>query len=99
MHAAFSASGHPHAPFLLRVGRVGLLVLPVTLLAVCSLRATGTVRNLLWLGTLFQGLACLLALIGRRGWSEAVGPVAIMLYVIALSWVLLGGTGLDDWFL
>jgi hypothetical protein len=100
MHAAaFSASGHPHTPFLLRLARVVLLVLPVTLLAVCSLRATGTVRNLLWLGTLFQGLACLLALIGRRGWGEAVSPVAIMLYVIALSWVVLGGVGLDDWFL
>jgi hypothetical protein len=51
------------------------------------------------LGTLFQLLACGLALFSRPGWREPTGSAVIMLYVIALSWMLLGAVGTNDWFL
>jgi HEAT repeat protein len=81
------------------LGRVGLLILPVTLLLICSIRGTSPEPRLLWLGTLFQLLACGLSLFGRQGWREPTGAAIIMLYVIALSWMLLGTLGTDDWFL
>jgi HEAT repeat protein len=34
-----------------------------------------------------------------QGWREPIGSSVIMLYVIALSWMLLGTVGSDDWFL
>jgi hypothetical protein len=37
------------------------------LLLVCSIRGTSTSPRLLWLGTLFQLLACGLSLFGRQG--------------------------------
>jgi hypothetical protein len=85
--------------FLLLVGRVLLLLLPLTLLLICSVRGTSHSPRLLWLGTLFQLLACGLSLFGRQGWREPTGAAVIMLYVIALSWMLLGTMGADDWFL
>lgn len=81
------------------LGRACLLLLPVTLLLVCSIRGTSHSPRLLWLGTLFQLLACGLSLFGRQGWREITGAAVIMLYVIALSWMLLGAMGTDDWFL
>jgi hypothetical protein len=78
--------------------RVSLL-LPMTLLMVSSLRNTGSAPGILWLGTMFQALVRGMAIITRQVWREAVGPAIIMLYVIALSWLLLGAPGSDDWFL
>jgi hypothetical protein len=83
----------------LLLGRVCLLLLPVTLLLICSVRGGSASPRLLWLGTLFQLLACGLSLFGRQGWREPTGAAIIMLYVIALSWMLLGTMGTDDWFL
>ena len=80
-------------------GRLVLLLLPVTLLLICSLRGTSVSPRLLWLGTLFQFLACALAFLSGAGWRESMGSTVIMLYVIALSWMLLGAAGSDDWFL
>jgi hypothetical protein len=93
------ATGAPEslAPFWLRLARALLLVLPVGLLVAITLRSSGSEMHLLWLGTLFQALACTLALVTRRGLWEPLGPVLIMLYVIALSWVLLGTYGVHDW--
>ena len=55
--------------------------------------------RLLWLGALFQLLACGLSLFGRQGWREPTGAAIIMLYVIALSWMILGSIDAEDWFL
>jgi hypothetical protein len=81
------------------LGRLILVVLPATLLLIASVRGTSPSAKLLWLGTLFQALAGGLSLFTRQGWREPVGPSVIMLYVIALSWLLLGSAGTDDWFL
>ena len=93
------ASRDESASSLLLMGRLCLLLLPVTLLLICSLRGTSVSPGLLWLGTLFQVLACGLALFSRPGWREPTGSAVIMLYVIALSWMLLGTVGTNDWFL
>lgn len=92
-------SSEKRARLLWLLGRIGLLLLPLTLLLICSLRGGAAAPRLLWLGTLFQLLACGLSLFGRQGWREPTGAALIMLYVIALSWMLLGTMGTEDWFL
>ncbi len=95
-----SAPGSSSVGYLLQGGRLGLLFVPVSLLFAASLRAPEHAAGLLWLGTLFQALACLLAVLTRQGWREPAGPALIMLYVIALAWLLLGTAGGGaDWFL
>ena len=64
-----------------------------------SVRSTASHTGILWLGALFQVLACALALYSRMRDEEPIGSVAIMLYVIALGWLTLGAPGLDCWFL
>jgi hypothetical protein len=100
MHARFaSVSGQPAAGLLGRLARLGLLSLPALLLLIASLRSPDQHATLLWLGAMFQALACLLALATRQGWREPAGPALIMLYVIALAWLLVGTRGGSDWFL
>jgi hypothetical protein len=99
MHVRFAPShGQPSFSWLQCLGRLTMLLLPVSLMAVASLRAVGDRASILWLGTLFQILACFLALFASGGCRRPAGPSVIMLYVIALSWMLLGGVGADDWF-
>jgi hypothetical protein len=81
----------------LRTGRLVLLVLPGFLLAVITLRAPEGARFVLSMGTAFQVFACTLALLNGRRLYEPLGPALIMLYVLALGWVMIGGAGLDDW--
>ncbi len=99
MHARLTpeTSKRPSS-LLLRLGRLVLLLLPITLLVTVSVRSNGSATYLLWLGALFQALACVLALFSRQGWREPTGPAVIMLYVIALCWMLLAASGMDDWF-
>jgi hypothetical protein len=87
------------ASFLLRAARGAVLLLPAVLLTVGALRSSGPPVVLLGLGALFQFLACGLAFLSRQGWREPVGPAVIMIYVIALSWMLMASVGQDDWFL
>src|SRR5262249_44505099 len=56
-------------------------------------------RLVLWLGAAFQMLACVLALVSRQAGRELAAPAVIMLYVIALSWLVLGTAGFHDPFL
>ncbi len=99
MHAPLpNTSGERREGLLLQLGRLCLLLLPLTLLLICSVRGQSTAPRLLWLGTLFQLLACLLSLFGRQGWREPTSAALIMLYVIALSWIVLGTAGMHDWF-
>jgi HEAT repeat protein len=98
MHARFaSGSERPSAGLVVRLGRLLVLFLPVTLLLAVSVRAAGEASTILWMGTLFQALACGLALWTSAAGREPAGPAVIMLYVIALSWLLLGGPGREDW--
>ncbi len=100
MHAPKpNTSSEKREGLLLLLGRAGLLLLPLTLLLICSLRGYSGSPRLLWLGTLFQLLACGLSLFGRQGWREPTSAAIIMLYVIALSWMVLGTAGSNDWFL
>ena len=81
------------------VFRLGLLLLPCVLLAVGSvLQAVSGKPGLLWVGALFVLLGCPLALANGQGWRQPVGPAVLLLYVIALSWLLLTGDGTDVWF-
>jgi hypothetical protein len=85
---------------------MSILLLPVTLLGIASLRAVGEQRLLLGLGALFQLLAFVMALLARNGLRQPITPAVVMLYVIALSWILLGGLAIEqeggmsrhDWF-
>src|SRR5579883_3079163 len=100
MHAPLlRASSEKRAGLFSLFGRACLLLLPLTLLLICSIRGNSASPRLLWLGTLFQLLACGLSLFGRLGWREPTSAAIIMLYVIALSWMVLGTNGSDDWFL
>jgi HEAT repeat protein len=94
-----NGSDEKRVGWLMFVGRLSLLLLPLTLLLICSVRGTSAAPHLLWLGTLFQALACGLALLSQQGGRESPGSAVIMLYVIALSWVLLAAAGTDDWLL
>jgi HEAT repeat protein len=66
---------------------------------IACLRMPVESRLVLWLGTAFQLLTCLLALISRQTGRELAAPAVIMLYVIALSWLVLGTAGAHDPFL
>ncbi len=100
MHAPLLANpGLSSAARLARLSRAIVLVLPVILLLAASFRSMASHTGILWLGALFQVLACALALYSRMRDEEPIGSVAIMLYVIALGWLTLGSPGLDDWFM
>jgi len=92
-------AGAKRVHLLLLVGRVCLLLLPLTLLLIGSVRGNRSVSQLLWLGALFQALACVLSLCSRQGLREPTSAAIIMLYAIALSWMVMGASGADDWFM
>ena len=92
-------TGSKPASLLLRAARGLVLLLPASLLAIGAFRSTGASSILLGLGAVFQLVACGLAFLSRQGWRDSVGPAVIMLYVIALSWLLVAAVGLDDWYL
>jgi hypothetical protein len=74
------------------------MFLPVTLLFIISTRLAGGTSWLLWLGTAVQGAGCLLIL-GSGTFSRQSPLPVIILYVIALAWLLLGVGNMVDWFL
>jgi hypothetical protein len=80
----------------LRLARLGLLVLPVTLLIIVTLRVPGASKWALWMGILFQALAILL-LMTRAGGREPTTAALILLHLTALVWLLLSTSGLQDW--
>src|SRR5262245_34646564 len=91
-------SQEPAPPLALRLFRAAVLLLPAALLTAVSLRATREAAVMLWLGTGFQVLCCVLSFLSRQGWRQPLGPSVITLYVIALGWLWLGTGNLDDWF-
>ncbi len=99
MHARFAlGNGQPSGGLLIRLANLLLLLLPATLLLMTSLRAPANGARILWLGTLVQCLGCLLALVTRQNARGPANPAMILLYVIALSWLVLGLSGEGDWF-
>src|SRR5262245_27262465 len=82
----------------LRVFRLAALLLPAVLLFLAALRAPREHSLMLWLGTAFQVLVCLLNFTSTQGWRSPLGPSVITLYVIALGWLWLGSLNFRDWF-
>jgi hypothetical protein len=77
--------------------RLFVLLLPTLLMLGASLRAPGAANTMLWLGTAFQALVCMLSFLSRRSWQAPVGPSVITLYLIALCWLWWGHAG-NDWY-
>ena len=77
---------------------LGVLLLPCSLLVIGLFRVSGQAHNLLWLGVVSQVLGCVLVLLARPNVQHLIGAPVIMLYVIALSWMLLAAQGLQDWY-
>jgi hypothetical protein len=75
-----------------------LLLLPAALLLIGSLRLDEQNNLMLWLGTAFQFLVCVLSFLSRQGRREPIGPSLITLYIIALGWLWLGTRTSDDWY-
>lgn len=88
----------PHAAILLRLFRLAALMLPAVLLLIAALRTPPEMSLMLWLGTGFQVLVCLLNFSSLQGWRSPLGPSVITLYVIALGWLWLGSLNHRDWF-
>jgi hypothetical protein len=80
------------------VCRIILLLLPAGLLLGASIRTTGAGSIMLWLGTAFAGLICLLSFLNRRAWQQSAAPWIITLYLIAFCWLWWGPTT-PDWYL
>lgn len=93
-----SALSLPSSARWVRLSSLAILALPVTLLGMAALRSTGEQRFLLGLGALFQALGFVLAVWGPGKGAQTITPPVIMLYVIGLSWIVLGGIQVNDWF-
>src|SRR5262249_12522568 len=78
--------------------RLAVLLVPAALLTLGAWFASGEVRTLLALGAIFQLLVCLLNILSRTLMTQPLGPTVIMLYIIALAWVLLAGTVPLSWY-
>src|SRR5439155_19622927 len=57
--------------------RVGVLLLPFTLLAIAALRFPGSNNPMLWLATAFQIIVCLLTFLSGNYGRQAIGPSVI----------------------
>src|SRR4051794_17319692 len=98
MHLLAHGDARPATSPWLRPGRLAILLLPITLLAIAAARSAGEKKLLMGFGALFQCLACVLVFRARQGFWQPMTPAVAMLYVIALSWILLGGFEANDWF-
>src|SRR5258707_12736170 len=68
-------------------GRASLLLLPTVLMTAASLRSSGNTATMLWLGTAFQVIVCVLSFLTTHNWRQPVSPSVITLYLIALCWI------------
>jgi hypothetical protein len=53
---------------------------------------------MLFLGAAFQLIVCTLAFVSGSNWRQPAAPSVITLYLIALGWLWLGVSGLQDWY-
>lgn len=86
----------PRAGLLARLTHLAALAAPGALLLLISLRAPTGDSLIMWVGTAFQFMGVLLALVTRRASGEAPVLLHILLYLSALGWLVVGGAGLDD---
>ena len=100
MHLQFKPEPGGRRPSLsVTLFRLTLLFLPLAVLLLACRRYAADFTHVLWLGALFQGLACVLLLVGGKGRREPLGLSGATIYVIALSWLTLGAPGVRDGFL
>src|SRR5262245_16411899 len=101
MHARLARGPHRHRPPLgLRLARLTSLALPCLLLiAGAALQFSARPGGTLWIGGLLVLGGCVFAAAVGRTWHEPVGPAVLILYVVALSWLLLASDGVPTWFL
>jgi HEAT repeat protein len=78
--------------------RAFVLLVPTALLLIGMPRTSGASQIMLLIGAAFQGVVCFLAFLSSRSWRQPVAPSVISLYLIALGWLWLGGSPLDDWY-
>lgn len=91
------ATDRPTGGGWIRLVRLFVLFVPMGLLLLVSLRVPADSTGILLLGALFLGAACCLALWTSRAGREPASITVIMLYVIALSWLLMGAHDGEDW--
>ncbi len=77
--------------------RISVMLLPTVLLVFASLRTPPPHNIMLWMGTSFQALVCLLSFMSPRSFKQSLGPSVITLYLIALCW-LWWGLPAQDWY-
>jgi hypothetical protein len=90
--------GRNSASLPVRILETVLLLLPAGLIVGAALRQGDNATLLLWIGSGFQVLVCLLNFISRHNRRESIGPSVITLYVIALGWLWIGTRGSTDWY-
>lgn len=99
MHARrVSTSGHPVPSHLAITVQTIAILVPTVILLIGCLLSNDEPRYLLWLGTAVQVLICSLLFVSGRAWRQPVGPPMITVYLIALSWLWLGGASLVEWY-
>ena len=77
--------------------RILVLLLPTFLLIGASSRAEPPNHLMLWMGTGFQALVCILSFLSWRSWYQSIAPSVITLYLIALCWLWWGQPN-NDWY-
>ncbi len=75
-----------------------VLMLPGLLLLLAGLRTAGATQQILCLGSGFQVLVCAYGLLIQRNARQPLNPLVITLYLIALAWLWLAASQLDDWY-
>lgn len=97
-----SRSGPKPPSVLLVAVRFVVVLLPVVLLALATLRANaeGKPNELLLLGSAFQAVLSVVLFHSVQRWRQPLGTPAFILYVSALAFVWMGmrKAGLDDWY-
>jgi hypothetical protein len=81
----------------IQAARVCILLLPTGLLLFAALRTRNESNFVLWMGTAFQLLVCILSFLSRFG-RQQIAPSVITLYLIALGWLWWGSGTHDDWY-
>src|SRR6516162_6376911 len=81
-----------------RVLETIMLLLPAGLILVGAVRQGINGSMMLWIGSGFQVLVCMLNFVSRHNRRDSIGPSIITLYVIALGWLWLGTRGSTDWY-
>ena len=81
-----------------RVLETIMLLLPAGLILIAAVRQGLNGSVMLWIGSGFQILVCMLNFVSRHNRRDSIGPSIITLYVIALGWLWLGTRGSTDWY-